>query len=205
MAKRTTRPLRVNKGVLARWLLAQVDRDERLYAGQVELSSAAREQGVMWRAVGFGHGWPVRFFRYCHLYTELLDQDTLRELDRQCPFTPSRPGDVVIEFTDLGSGQVELFIRYSEKDRGLVLSLVKGVEARWSATGAGPPAEPVLGFKAPREEWFRWYHQMIDSGYRFTLRELAKKLGLAYDTVKHEHADYLAEHGEVSSREDDTA
>jgi len=49
---------------------------------------------------------------------------------------------------------------------------------------------------APSDEWFEWFHLVTDKlGFKMNLKELALKMGLSHDYVRHLHMDYMAEHG----------
>jgi len=56
-----------------------------------------------------------------------------------------------------------------------------------------PPHPPL---DASHDEWFNWFHLITDElGFKMNLKELALKMGLSHDYVRHLHMDYMAEHG----------
>ncbi len=58
---------------------------------------------------------------------------------------------------------------------------------------ADKPPQPSKD--ASNDDWFRWYHVVVDDkGYKMTLKELAKKMGLSYSYTRRLHSEYKVQY-----------
>jgi hypothetical protein len=117
----------------------------------------------------------------------------LELLDGYCPQAPPEVGvpaigPAVIEF----AAWLEELICPADQDPAGE-AIPTGDQSEDRSRSDWPPSP---GPGAYPDRWFDWYHHCKDElGYKFTLEELAKEMGLSYGHVRKLHATYMHEHG----------
>ena len=99
----------------------------------------------------------------------------------------------------------EVYLKRKKRHQRAIEALFQGLnlDRAWRAAMEGvtttegtikkPDPPPI---DAPSDEWFDWFHLVTDKlGFKMNLKELASKMGLSHDYVRHLHMDYMAEHG----------
>jgi hypothetical protein len=121
-----------------------------------------------------------------HLLAEL--KSGLEFLERP-GFLPVKPGADFLNTFSRISGISEASNEALDFLRQQVLLLISQMQA---SDGGDTPHKPQKG--APHDEWFRWYHTVIDEGRcNINLKELAAEMGLTYNYVRQLHSAYKAE------------
>jgi len=96
-----------------------------------------------------------------------------------------------------GLKPIILYSEWLQRNTPALAAVREDTLAERSPTGAAImsiPEEPPED--ASYEDWFKWYHIVKDDlDFRFTLKDLAKKMYKSHGYVRKLHANYMAEHG----------
>lgn len=74
----------------------------------------------------------------------------------------------------------------------------KGSRGNETGQAGGNGGQPVRPDPPPRNaslrKYFEWYHQCLDTGFKITLKDIAKNTGYSESHIKREHGLWQAEH-----------